>query len=82
MTSSKGSGGYRQYARQRLTLVAYRQGFREGQLPWRILWILLMVLRAMGALRPRPVLLAREVLAPGETVTIRHTTEKVGKRRK
>lgn len=82
MASSKGSSGYRRYARQRLTLVAYRQGFREGQLPWRILWILLMLLRALSALRPKPVLLAREVLQPGETVTIRQTMEKVGKRRK
>lgn len=73
---------YREYARRRLVLVAYRQGFREGQIPWRVLWYLLMALRAIRWLRPQPVLLAREVLQPGESVTIRQTFEKVGKRRR
>jgi hypothetical protein len=79
---AKGSGGYLRYARRRLTLIAYRQGFREGQLAWRILWVLLMLISALRALRPREVLLTREVLQPGETVTIRQTLDTVGKRRK
>jgi len=79
---AKGSAGYLRYVRRRLTLIAYRQGFREGQLAWRILWALLMLISALKALRPREVLLTREVLQPGETVTIRQTMDKVGKRRK
>jgi hypothetical protein len=79
---AKGSGGYLRYARRRLTLIAYHQGFREGQLAWRILWVLLMLIAALKALRPREVLLTREVLQPGETVTIRQTLDTVGKRRK
>jgi hypothetical protein len=73
---------YRVYARRRLAGTAYRRGFREGNLFWRIFWYGLLVVRAWYWLKPAPVLVAREVLKPGETVTIRQTTEKVGKRRR
>ena len=73
---------YRSYARQKLTLTAYRRGFREHQILWRALWYGLLLLRAIRWLRPASELVAREVLKPGETVTIFQTTEQVGKRRR
>ncbi|HMK13271.1 MAG TPA: hypothetical protein VK461_16905 [Acidimicrobiales bacterium] len=73
---------YREYARRRLVLTAYRRGFRENQILWRGLWYWLILLRAIRWLRPQPVLVAREVLQPGETITIRQTKEKIGKRRR
>ncbi|HTN81927.1 MAG TPA: hypothetical protein VMK16_19820 [Acidimicrobiales bacterium] len=70
------------YLRRKLALKAYRRGFRENQILWRGLWYGLLALQAIRWLRPQPVLMAREVLRPGETVTIRQTSEKLGKRRR
>jgi hypothetical protein len=74
--------GYRDYTLRRVTGYAYRRGFRENQILWRGLWYGLLLWRGLRWLKPAPVLIAREVLGPGETVSIRQTTEKVGKRRK
>jgi hypothetical protein len=41
-----------------------------------------MVMRFLQWVRPSPELLVREVLKPGESVTIYATKEKVGKRRR
>jgi hypothetical protein len=76
-----GPSAYRQYARRTLAAHAYRRGFRENQILWRGLWYGLLLMRAVRWLRSTPVLVAREVLQPGETLTIRQTSEKVGKRR-
>ena len=72
----------RTYTRRRLTLLSYQRGFRGRKLIWRGVWYGLLVVRAIRWLRPSPVLVAREVLHPGETVTIFQTTETVGKRRR
>ena len=74
--------GVRSYARQKLALTAYRRGFREHQILWRGLWYGILIMRAIRWLRPASELVAREVLKPGETVTIFQTTEQVGKRRR
>jgi hypothetical protein len=49
---------------------------------WRAVWYGLLVMRVVRRLRPIPELVAREVLQPGETITIRQTSETVGKRRR
>ena len=63
-------------------LKAYRRGFRDHQVLWRGLWYGLLLMRAIKWTKPAQVLVAREVLKPGETITIRQTSEKVGKRRR
>jgi hypothetical protein len=70
------------YTNRRLAGIAYRKGFRERSVFWRAFWYGLMVMRFIQWLRPSPELLAREVLQPGESVTIFATKEKVGKRRR
>ena len=72
----------RTYTRRRLTLLSYQRGFRGGNMIWRGVWYGLLVMRVARRLRPMPELIAREVLQPGETITIRQTSEKVGKRRR
>ncbi len=72
----------RTYSRRRLTIKSYQRGFRGKNLFWRGVWYGLLAMRIFRQLRPTPVLVAREVLQPGETLTIRATTEKVGKRRR
>jgi hypothetical protein len=77
-----GPSASRLYARRTLAATAYRRGFREHQILWRGIWYSLLLFRAIRWLRPASELVAREVLGPGETVTIRQTAEKVGKRRR
>ncbi len=72
----------RAYTNRRLAGIAYRKGFRDRRLLWRAFWYGLMVMRFLQWIRPSPELLAREVLKPGESVTIYATKEKVGKRRR
>jgi hypothetical protein len=80
--AADGQGTYRAYARRRLVLTAYRRGFRDHQVLWRGLWYGLLLMRAIKWTKPVQVLVAREVLKPGDTITITQTKETVGKRRR
>ena len=82
MPASEYTRGYRDYTRRKFAAHAYRRGFRQGQILWRGVWYGLLVWRGVRWLRPTSVLVAREILQEGETVTIRQTSEKVGKRRR
>jgi hypothetical protein len=72
----------RTYTRRRLTVLSYRNGIKGNNLLWRSVWYGLLMMRAFQWLKPQVRLVAREVLQPGESVTITATKELVKPRRK